>query len=98
MLYILVLAQYRYLPISSTVLLPAPTGWHVGRRQTTLQRARRLGHANYPDRRLWRGQWKTNLGPSSSPVLHKTCRIFISLNLPFVKGSGCWPTGFNVIE
>jgi len=75
-----------------------PTGWRVDRRQSHAAAAQRLGHADYPDQLLWHGQWKTNLGPSSSPVLHKTCRIFISLNLPFVKGGGCWPTSFNIVE
>lgn len=81
-----------------TVLLPVPTGWHLGRRHTMLQWAWRLGHADYLDRLFWRSQWKTNLGTSSSPVLHKTSRIFINLNLLFVKCGGCWPTGFNIIE
>lgn len=48
---------------------------------------RGLGHADYPDQILWHGQQRiTNLGPFSSPGLHKTCRISISLNLAFVKG------------
>lgn len=43
MLYILILAQNLYLPVCSMVLLPAPTGWHVGRRQKMLQWAENLG-------------------------------------------------------
>lgn len=97
-LYIPVLAQYLYLPVHFTVLLPVPIGLHVGRRHIMLQWAWRLGHADYPDRLFWYDKWKTNLGTSSSPVLHKTSRIFINLNLLFVRGGGCWPTGFNVIE
>lgn len=50
---------------------------------------RGLGHADYPDQILWHGQQRTtNLGPFSSPGLRKTCRISISLNLPFIKDGG----------
>lgn len=42
---------------------------------------RGLGHADYPGQILWHGQQRTtNLGPFSSPGLHKTCRVSISLN------------------
>lgn len=36
-LYIPVLAQYLYLPVHFTVLLPVPIGLHVGRRHIMLQ-------------------------------------------------------------
>lgn len=43
MLYILILAQNLYLRVCSMVLLPAPLGWHMGRKQTMLQWAEGLG-------------------------------------------------------
>lgn len=50
---------------------------------------RGLGHADYQDQILWHSQQgTTNLGLFSSPGLHKTCSISISLNLPFIKGGG----------